>query len=114
MANILNIGVRREHVEIRALALIQAGHKVHNALSITELNQHIREEVPDMVVIGHNIPAIEKRRAFEWVKENCKGCRVVEIYSLLPELMTADAHVCWNQGTDAVVKAVNQAAGATN
>jgi CheY-like chemotaxis protein len=114
MANILNIGVRREHLEVRALALSEAGHKVQNALSVTELNQRVREEVPDMVVIGHNIPDIEKRRAFDWIKENCRGCRVIEIYSLLPELMTADAHVCWNEGTDAVVKAVNQAVGVTN
>ena len=108
MANLINIGIRSEHIESRARILRAAGHNVNNAQSIPDMERHLACGAVEVLVIGHNLPGSDKRRIVQSLKQSGKRCAVVEVYLFLPELMTADAHVCWDQGPDALVEAVNR------
>jgi hypothetical protein len=109
MATIINIGVRREHVESRAHLLTRAGHTVNNAFSFAELERYLRAGDATVLVMGHNLPGPDKRRILEYVKCTPTPCRIVEVYTLVPELLAADAHVCWSDCADALAEAVDMA-----
>jgi hypothetical protein len=109
MATIINIGVRREHVESRAHLLTRAGHTVNNAYSLAELDHHLRAGDATVLVMGHNLPGPDKRRILDYVKRAPTECRIVEVYMLVPELLAADAHVCWNECADTLAEAVDMA-----
>jgi hypothetical protein len=110
MANVINIGIRPEHIESRARILRAAGHNVNNAHSISDMERHLADGAVEVLVIGHNLPGPEKRRIVECLKQSGRRCAVVEVYLFLPELMTADAHVYWDQVPEALLEAVNRAA----
>ena len=111
MATVLNIGVKREHVESRARVLTQAGHLVKNAFSIAELEQYLRDGDAEVLVLGHNLPAPEKRRILEYAKHASTKYRIVEVFMLVPELLAADAHVSWDECADTLPEAVEMALG---
>jgi CheY-like chemotaxis protein len=111
MATIINIGVKREHVESRARILTQAGHTVKNAFSMAELEQYLREGDAQVLVMGHNLPGPDKRRVLGYLKRAGTKYRIIEVYMLVPELLAADAHVCWDKCTDTLAEAVETVLG---
>lgn len=107
---VINIGVRREHVEERAQALRNAGYEVQNAFSMAEMEGCLRNGRADVLVIGHNVSNEEKRHVLDRLKATGLQCSVVEMYMYVPELMAATAHVRWDEVSNGLVEAVKRAA----
>ncbi|HEY0566133.1 MAG TPA: hypothetical protein VGC88_11150 [Terriglobales bacterium] len=111
VGRVINIGVHTAIVEDRQLALQNAGHKVHNALTLRELEQQLRLDHCDVIVVGHSLTPSEKLRAHTCAKQWNNDCPIVEIFIHAPDLPSATAHVPFDAGITALLAAVEGACG---
>jgi hypothetical protein len=80
MAKILCTGWDRGLLETRTLILKSAGHEVRQARSQGEVVSACAETQFDVAVIGQTVSNRMKRVIFSFVKEHCRGARVLELY----------------------------------
>jgi DNA-binding NtrC family response regulator len=111
VATVINIGIHAGILKNRGQALQQAGHTVRNALTLKELEQHLRADDCDAVVVGHSLTPSEKLRVHNCAKQWQYDCPVIELFTHVPDLPSADAHVRFDDGFPALLAAVGSTCG---
>jgi hypothetical protein len=106
VATVINIGIHAGIVQSRCVALQQAGHKVHNALTLKELERQLCSDSCDAVVVGHSLTPSEKLRAHNCAKQWNDDCPIIELFIHTPDLPSAAAHVPLEAGITALLDAV--------
>jgi DNA-binding NtrC family response regulator len=95
MALVLCIGADDALMATRRLLLEKAGHRVLLATSSRQVSRHCAEYSIQVAVIGHAVPAFEKRLAFDLLQKNCPKAKVLELHErgYGPHLKEAHRHL---------------------
>jgi CheY-like chemotaxis protein len=82
MALVLCIGAQPALMQTRRLILEGAGHGVVSATSIPDVQQACSENDFDVAVIGQGVPAKEKLRILDLVRNACPATKVLELHTI--------------------------------
>jgi hypothetical protein len=91
-AVVLCIGADEGLMSARRLILEKAGHRVFQASSSSAAARHCAEHAIEVAVIGQAVPAPEKQRAFDLIREKCPQAKILELHdrATRPFLKSAD------------------------
>src|SRR5947209_20208031 len=79
-------------------ALEAAGFEVCPAHNFAELKRHLEAGNCEVIVLGPSIPAVEKLRITNFVRQYAADMGVVELYQSAPQLQIDCAHVATRPG----------------
>ncbi len=82
MALVLCIGAQTALMETRRLILERAGHRVVPAMSIPDVQQACSKNDFDVAIIGQAVPAKEKLRILDLVRDACPTTKVLELHTI--------------------------------
>ena len=99
MANILCIGIDEDAMKARHTALERAGHTVSQAKDIRQVIAACSGIKFDVIILGQSLPAKEKLRVYDLVRQHGSGAKVLELHHGPAEISQADAHIRVNGGT---------------
>ena len=110
MANILCIGIDESSMTARSSALQRAGHTVSQARDIRQVEAACSGIQFDVVLIGQSLPAKEKLRVYETVRQSNCGAKILELHTgSEPELTGTDDALRVSSGVpEALVEIVNR------
>jgi DNA-binding response OmpR family regulator len=93
MANILCIGVDEDAMKSRHTALERAGHTVSQAKDIRQVVAACSGIRFDVIILGQSLPAKEKLRVYDLIRQHGAGAKVLELHNGPAEISNADAHI---------------------
>src|SRR5438270_1725316 len=94
MANVIHVGINPAVLATRKAILEKAGHSVTLARDLRELISACEGSSFDIGIIGQALPAMEKLRISDTLRNHCEGIRILEFHDAIkPDVQTADAHL---------------------
>lgn len=92
MANILCIGIDETAMTKRGLMLQRAGHTVSQARDLRQVVAACSGIQFDVVIVGQSLPAKEKLRVYEVIRQSSPRAKVLELHlGSEPEIKGPDA-----------------------
>jgi DNA-binding response OmpR family regulator len=108
MANILCIGLDDSSLAAKRTSLERGGHSISQAKDVLQVIAACSGIRFDAIIIGQNLPAKEKLRVCELVREHTYGAKVIELHTNPePDLEAADAYLRVGGKSEALVDVVN-------
>ena len=110
MANILSIGIDEKSMATRGVVLQRAGHTVSQAKDLRQVVAACSGIQFDVVIMGQSLPAKEKLRVYEVIRQSNCGAKILELHtSSEPEIKGTDADLRVNDGPqEALVEVVDR------
>jgi CheY-like chemotaxis protein len=97
VAKVLCIGADNAVMQTRQMLLEKAGHSVTAATDLRQIVAACEHTQFSVAVLGQHVPAKEKLRVSEVVREHCPNAKILELHaSLSPAMPNADAHISVN------------------
>ena len=94
MANIIHIGTSEPILTTRKTILERAGHTVTLARDLRAVIAACENQSFDLAIVGQTLPAMEKLRVSDTLRQKCQGIWVLEFHDAVkPDLNNADAHL---------------------
>jgi DNA-binding response OmpR family regulator len=94
MANVIHVGTNEAILATRKTILEKAGHTVTLARDLREIISACDTGSFDIGIIGQTLPAMEKLRVSDILRNHCSGIRILEFHDAIkPDVETADANL---------------------